>query len=167
MRLHLSSASHYNPCKQSEQPFCLPLHSSTSCGDILSHDNFVTVWGPFRRWFCHVRLFTLSHGDRTASVVASSSRVRRWRVPLSLWSSSCLDRPHALCDSSKQAYSSTSVLTWAYTALLTPWWMINQCIYLFLLTGKNLKNLSQFKFGHSFHRHLPNEFCSMFQYSYF
>lgn len=116
------------------------LHASTSRGDIVSHDNFVTVWGPFWRWFCHVRLFTLSHGDRTAGVVASSSRVRRWRVPLSLWLSPCLDRPHALHDSSKQAYSSTSVLTWAYTALLTPWWMINQCIYLVLLTGKNLKN---------------------------
>lgn len=130
MRLHLSSASHYNPCKQSEQPCCLPLHASTSRGDILSHDNFVTVWGPFRRWFCHVRLFTLSHGDRTAGVVASSSRVRRWRVPLSLWSSSCLDRPHALCDSSKQAYMCSPEHT--LPCLLHDEWLISAFIYFYL-----------------------------------
>lgn len=49
--LHFSSASgnDCNPCKQSEWPWWLyPLRARTSCGGVLSHDNFVTVAGSGR-----------------------------------------------------------------------------------------------------------------------
>lgn len=44
VRLHFSSDC--NPCKQSKWPWWLyPLRARTSRGDVLSHDNFVTVVG--------------------------------------------------------------------------------------------------------------------------